>query len=156
MPFEPLRTDEKLDAPVKKAPDFEVKLMVGCTGFVIAAIGGFLMAAWPFFVWQDVHRFDRLVQACVFGFVPATVFGALLTRRFGLPGACGFFASAMASALFLLLRLPQVFMAGEVRVEFRPQYPPMVQYLLPAAWLLWVPIVALLMLPKGELPTKDE
>jgi hypothetical protein len=156
MPFEPLQTDEKLETPVPRQKDMDAQLLMGCTGFVLASIGGYVLSIWPYFAISNVDKFQGLQTASLLSFVPATIYGALLTRKFGLPGACGFFAGALATAIFLILRMQQIFLAGEARPEFKPEYPPIITYLFPAAWLVWAAIVALLVMPKHELPGKDE
>ena len=156
MPFEPLQTDEKLDSPVPRKPDMDAQLLAGCTGFVLASIGSYGLSIWPFFTGGDVYRAQGLLTACLMGFAPATLYGALLVRRFGLAGACGFFAGAMATALFLIFRLQQLFMAAQMKPEFAPEYPTIMPYLLGGAWVVWSALVGLLLMPKGELPGKNE
>ncbi len=156
MPFEPLQTDEKLDTPVPRAKDIDSQLLTGCTGFVLASIGSYFLSIWPFFTSADAYRSQALLTACLMAFVPSTLYGALLTRKFGLPGACGFFAGAMATSIFLVLRLQQLFMAAQVRVEHTPDYPSFLPLILAGAWVVWCALVGLLLMPKGELPGKHD
>ena len=156
MAHEPLRTDEKLETPVPRPRDMDAQMLVGCTGFVLASIGGYLLTVWPFFVFSDVQFLRVLAIAAAAGMIPAAIYGGIATRRFGLPGACGFFAGAVATAIFLVLRLQQVFVAAQAQQDVAPNYPPAFQYLVPVAWLLAALLVAALLLPKGELPGPGE
>jgi hypothetical protein len=156
MPIDPLQTDERLASKPAKEKDFEIQLMTGCGGFVTASILGFVLFAWPFFATQDVHHLDDLLKACALGMAPSTILTAFIARKFGLAGASGAFAAAMASSIFLLLRLEQVDLAGQARDSLRPDYPPMFGYMIAIAWMIWTAIVGLLCMKKGELPTPEE
>src|SRR5436305_912297 len=121
MPFEPIETDEKIEGPIRRK-DFDAELLFGCTGFVLVAIGGYALTIWPIFFANMQHSRDLMV-ALAEGAIPTSVFGAVLMRKFGLPGACGFFAAALASGIFLMLRLEQVFLLSQTRVELEADYP---------------------------------
>lgn len=156
MPLEPLQTDEKLDKPVPKERDMDTVMLFGCGAFVAGAITTYLLSIWPFFAWPEVHRLRVLILGIGAGLVPALIVSAIVTRRFGLPGACGVVGGALTTAIFLYLRLQQAFIAAAAKQDTRPDYPPLLQGLVPLAWVLSVALVAVLLLPKGELPSKEE
>jgi hypothetical protein len=148
MPFEPLQTDEKLEKPVAKAWDMDTQMLFGCTGFVLAAIGTYLMAVWPFVAFRDAERVGTLAMSAAFGMLPASVFGGVLVRKFALPGACGFFAGSLAVAIFLFLRIEQVFLSAAANQAPVPDYPEAFRYLVPVGYLVFVLILCLVLLPK--------
>lgn len=156
MPLEPLLTDEKLDKPVPKERDMDTVMLFGCGSFVAGAITIYLLSIWPFFAWPEVHQLRTLALASGAGLLPALLVAAVATRRFGLPGACGTVGGALTTAIFLYLRLQQAFIAAAAQQDKRPDYPPLLQGLVPLVWVLAVALVAVLLLPKGELPSEEE
>ncbi|RYG45563.1 hypothetical protein EON79_12340, partial [bacterium] len=91
MPFEPLRTDEKLDVAEKAAPDMDDRMLFGCSGFLLAAIGVYGLAFWPWWIFADIERWTPLAICFGSGMVPAGIFGLVLARAvespFGTVGA---------------------------------------------------------------------
>ena len=150
MAFEPLETDEKLDQPVQANPDMDAAMLFGCSGFVITSIGGYLLAVWPFIVFQDTERLTRLGLAAVVGLTPAAIVGIFATRKFRLAGACGFIGGSMATGIFLYLRLQQEFLAFMARQAPKPEYPSVAMYLIPLSWIVLSAILAIISLPSGE------
>lgn len=150
MAFEPLRTDEKLDAPAAKTRDMDAQMLHGCSGFLIAAVAGYALSVWPWFAFQGAEQLRVLALCALAGLVPAGALGIVATRRFGLAGACGFVAGAVTVSIFLYLRLQQVFVAALDRQAAQPDYPLALVYVVPAAWLCLVLFTALLCLPKDE------
>lgn len=150
MAFEPLQTDEKLDAPVEKAPDMDAAMLTGCSGFVFASVGGYILSVWPFLVFPDSEKLIRLATASGIGFVPASILGIIATRKFGLAGACGFVGAALATGIFLYLRLDEIFIGALARQAPTPDYPKMMSWLLPLAWILATAIIAIAVLPKEK------
>ena len=148
MAFEPLETDEKLDAPVKGKPDMDAAMLFGCSGFVVTSIGGYIMSVWPFLLFPDTEKVARLGIAAAIGFLPAAILGIFSTRKFGLAGACGFVGGALATGIFLYLRLEQVFLSSMARQAPTPDYPKILIYLVPLSWILVTAILALAFLPK--------
>lgn len=148
MPFEPLRTDEKLDTPVERAPDMDAAMLFGCTGFVAASIGCYILSVWPFLLFSETEKLSMLCLATAAGLIPATVLGVIATRRFRLAGACGFVGSALATGIFLYLRIEQVFLSALARQAPTPDYPRAMVYLVPLAWILLATIIALAVMPK--------
>lgn len=156
MPLEPLQTDETLDKPVPKERDMDTVMLFGCGAFVAGAVTIYLLSIWPFFVWPDVHRLRTLALCIAAGLAPALIVAAISTRRFGLPGACGAIGGALTTAIFLYLRLQQAFIASAAKQDKPPDYPALLQGLVPLVWVLTVALVAVLLLPKGELPSAEE
>lgn len=149
MAFEPLETDERVEGVAKaKAPDMDSEMLFGCSGFLLASVGGYALSVWPFFAFQETNLLVVLAQSLAIGLVPTLVLAAVLTRRFGLAGACGAVGGAMASAMFLYLRIQQAFMAYLARHAPEPQYPSSFTYIVPAGYLLAVLLVSVLLLPK--------
>lgn len=131
-------------------------MLFGCGAFVAGAVTIYLLSIWPFFAWPDVHRIRTLALCSAAGLLPALIVSAIATRRFGLPGACGAIGGALTTAIFLYLRLQQAFIAAAAKQDTRPDYPPLLQGLVPIAWVLAIVLVGVLLLPKGELPSEEE
>lgn len=148
MPFEPLNTDERLEKPVRRERDMDDQMLFGCSGFVVASIGGYGLSVWPFFAFAQIEKIATLAQDCAIGFVPAVILAVLIARKFGLAGACGAVGGAMASAMFLYLRIQQAFMAHMARQAPEPDYPVVLQWVIPLAWLLALILAALWAMPK--------
>jgi len=151
MAFEPLQTDEKLDRPIPKARDMDGQMLFGCSGFVLASVGSYLLSIWPFFAFSNTDRLASLGLASALGFVPAFALGGVATRKFGLAGGCGAIAGALTSAIFLYLRIQQTFLSAAARQAPTPDYPAVLQWLVPTGWVLAVVLAASLLLPRGEL-----
>ncbi len=152
MPFEPLRTDEKLDHPGDQPRDMDSHMIAGCAGFVAASLLTYFLALWPHLAFPDGYRLDTLLAALGFGLLPACVLGAFAARRSGLPGACGFLGGMMAFAVFLHLRIQQFLAARGSRDLPQPEYPDSFEWAVPVLVLLLAAAVAALALPKSERP----
>lgn len=150
MPFEPLQTDEKLDKPVKAERDFDSQMLAGCTAFVGTSVFCYLLGVWPFFVLTETNKLLMLLLACAFGLIPSAIFGSVITRKTGLPGACGFLGGAMAIAIFLFLRLQQVMLAKQIKDLPQPEYPSSWVWMVPLAWILVAVGLVALFMPKGQ------
>lgn len=146
MPFEELRTDERLEKPVRPPRDMDSLMLFGCTGFVLASFLTYFLSVWPFFVIPDQETIRGLAIAIAAGFVPAAVLGALLARKFGLPGACGAIGGAMATAIFLHLRVKLLMLGFSLPDVPDPEFPPVMTWIVPLAWLLAMVLVQLLVL----------
>jgi hypothetical protein len=144
VPFEPLRTDEKLDRPIKPQRDFDTQMILGCSGFAVVAMLTYGLTMWPFLTLPEAERIGRVALCASLGFLPASVIGAVASRRFGIPGATGFVAGAAVSALFLYLRLDALFIAAEARQGPVPDYPAAFRLLLPFTMLALAAAVAIL------------
>lgn len=151
MPFEPLRTDEKLEEKQKKGPDMDREMLFGCTSFVLASFVVYGASVWPFLVFADIWRIQILLAASAFGFVPAYVLTALGSRKYGIAAACGALGGAMATCIFLFLRLDQVNLGNTVWDLPKPEYPPSWQWLLPVGHLLATVAIMLACLRKDQL-----
>jgi hypothetical protein len=126
-------------------------MVFGCSGFVFSSLFIWLLTVWPFLLFNRADRLHNLVMACAIGFAPAILVGAICSRRFGLPGACGFLASALSTAVFIYLRISQMFLAAQARQIPKPDYPQLMETLLPAAWVVLVLLLAVGCLPKAEI-----
>lgn len=150
MPFEPLQTDEKLEKPIKAEKDFDTQMLAGCTAFVGTSVLCYLLGVWPFFVLPETNKLLMLLMACALGLIPAAIFGSVITRKAGLPGACGFLGGAMAIAIFLFLRLQQIMLAKQIKDLPQPEYPSSWVWMLPLAWILVAIGLVSLFMPKGQ------
>jgi len=148
MPFEPLRTDEPIERhAVRKVRDFESSLMAGCATIVLASLITYFLSIWPFFVFPE-YRISGLLIIALAGPGTAGVFGIFCTRKFGLAGASGFVGGAMASAIFMFLRLQQTVAVRGHHDYVQPEYPDRWAWLTPLAWFLISGALALIFLPK--------
>lgn len=156
MPFEPLRTDEPLPPGKReKPPDFESVILAGCTGFVLSSIITYILAVWPFLTFQQIQLLHVLILCAATGPMIACIFGIIVCRKFGLPGACGFIAGAMSFLIFIILRMDQVFLAAAAGQTKAPEYPSLFKILVPAVWILGTVGIALLATPKKEISLHD-
>ncbi len=149
MPFEPLRTDEKLDRPVKSGPDMDTVLLRGCTVFVAASLLTYGLGVWPFIVREDLFSWAGIGLAAAFGLLPVTIFGAVCARRGGLPGGAGFLGGAMALTIFLYLRFKQIGLGFEMRDVPKPEFDRSFIWMGPLGWMLWTLLVALFFVLKS-------
>ncbi len=152
MAHEPMKTDQKLEAPAKRRQDMDTALLSGCLTVAALSIAIYLLVAWPFFVYE-MHTRAGLVSAGLFGILPATLIGALAVRRLGLTGGTGFAGGAFASGLFVHLQLSNLMLGkiGAVEDLPSPNYPEYWAWFLPLIWCLLVVAVVLVLLPKREL-----
>ncbi len=151
MAFEPLQTDEKLTKAVKTGPDMDTQMIGGCSGFVGSALITYALGIWPFFLFNaSVHLLAQLLLSSLLGLIPASVFGAIVGRRWGLAPACGFFGGAITVAVFLYLSLNQVAMGHTIADLPRPDYPAAFAWLLPLAWILFALVVTAFFAQMGE------
>jgi len=151
MPLEPLNTDERIENAGPRAKSMDDQMLFGCSGFVLASVGGYALSVWPFFAFGEIDKLPVLAQDGAIGFVSAVVLSVVVTRRFGVAGACGAVGGAMSAAMFLYLRIQQAFLAHLARQAPEPGYPPVLQGLVPFAWLLAILLVAIWSIPKKEL-----
>ncbi len=152
MAFEPLRTDEKLDESPPKSRDMDAQMLFGCSGFIVASVGGYVLSVWPWFAFDQADKLTTVVTCSLLGLLPSGIVGVVCTRKFGLAGACGFVAGALTTAVFLYLRLQQTFLAAMAKQLPQPDYPSAMMGVLPFAWVLLVLMAAFLLLPKGDSP----
>jgi len=148
MPFEPLRTDEQLKEPVKPGADMDQAMLAGCTGFVVASFASYCLVVWPFFSFQSAEHLRVLLLCCSVGMIPALVLASAASRRAGMAGACGAVAGAMATSVFLYLRLQQVFLAARARQAPEANYPESFVWLIPTVWILLNVLAAVVFAPR--------
>lgn len=125
-------------------------MLFGCSGFVFTSLVGYFLTVWPFFVFPDNYRLESLLVCITTGFAPSLVLGLIAVRKFGLPGGCGFVAASMATAIFLYLRIQQMFLAADARQSVPPDYPRLWMWVLPLAWIILAVAITILFLPKNE------
>jgi hypothetical protein len=126
-------------------------MLAGCSAFVAISLVSYGLAVWPHFVFHQTYQLKILGLDCAIGMLPTAILGAVATRRFGLAAAGGFISGALATAIFLLLRLKQVLLMEGIRDLPQPEFPQSWQYFVPAAWMLTALIVAGLTLKKEEI-----
>ena len=81
-------------------------------------------------------------------FLAAAILGAFASRKFELPGACGFVGGSMALSVFLYLRLQEV-MLGKGSTDLpHPDYPESWVWVIPLAWLIVSLLIAGLATPR--------
>lgn len=150
MPFEPLRTDEKLDKPVKQGPDMDSAMLSGCFAFVFTSLTVFFLGIWPFLVFSKSYLMDVLIIDLVCFAAPCLVFGVITTRKLKLPGACGYFGGALSLALFLYLRLNMIISSTGSSVDVQPEYPASWAWLIPLIWLALSLIIVVISYPNAK------
>lgn len=131
-------------------PQIEKKMLAGCASYVFLSLGGFLIGAWPFFFWTRHWLVTELTLCASLGLFPAIVVGLLGTRRYGIPGGAGFFASALATAIFLYLRLWQMFMGWDAHRSPEPEYPRAFVWLIPIGWVVLVALITTFVLSLSQ------
>jgi hypothetical protein len=151
VPFEPLQTDEKLEEKVRPERDMDTQMLFGCGSFVFVSIVSYALAAWPMFVVPNTHLLVDFGIALAAGLIPASILGVVAIRKTGLAGACGFVGGAMATAIFLFLRLEQLMLGYSVREIPRPEYPRSWMWIVPTAWVIAAILLAVIFLPRREL-----
>jgi len=151
MSFEPLQTDEQLETPAPTERDTDTVMLVGCTGFVASSLITYVISIWPFFLFTETHRLLQLAQCAGLGLLPAVVFGAYVTRRFGLASAAGFIGGGLSAAIFLYLRLLEVNLRRVQRDLAQPDYPESWIWLVPFAWVLMLFLVVALTIRPSEI-----
>jgi len=159
MPFDPIRTEEKLEAPVRAGRDFEGQLLFGCGTFVLASVITYVLSAWPFFVVAEMYLLRPFLIARALGRIPSTIFGLIVMRKTGLAGGCGFLAGAMTQGVFLFLRMEQLLLGHSVVDLPRPELPLSWGWIVPTVWAVSALLLVVLFVPKRELadePPPDE
>jgi len=154
VPFEPLRTDEKLDRPVKRE-DIDAHFMRGLTTFSIVSISTFLLIAIPFFVIGPLETPEGLRTACLAGGIPALILGLLGGRLGKVSGGTGSVAGALTVSAFLYMKLRQVVVfAGQ---EGRPvlDWDPNLAYIIPLAVTVGSVIVFFIATPRRDYSVRE-
>jgi hypothetical protein len=127
----------------------------GAIVFTLSSLGGFALSAWPFFVWTEHYLLSRLILCCALGSIPTLTAAVYGTRRFGLPAAVGFFACALATAVFLYVRLSEMELAWAAQRIPRIDYPPAFLWIIPFAWILLSATVIAASWPVSANRSKD-
>lgn len=135
----------------KKPRDMDTLMLFGCTGFVATSVGTYLLTIWPYMVFLNISEMRMLMLGAGLGMAPALIAGAIVCRKFGLPGAAGLLGGAMASGVFLYLRLRQALMFRGVPEAPQPEYPDAFAWMVPVGWVVATLIVILLFIPRDEV-----
>jgi hypothetical protein len=143
--------DQRPNGPV----NLESKMLGGCASFVVTSVVCLLLSIAPFFVLLKSYLWHDLAAATAIGLAPAAVFGAISSRRTGLPGAAGFVSSAMSWGAFAYVRLEEMILAAKAERIEPPNYPEQFQWMLPIAWILASILIAWIAIHPGEIPGKD-
>ena len=98
------QTDERLEAPVKQKRDMDSRFLAGCLTIAFLSLVFWILTAWPFFVFP-VHLKSGLLNAFVFGPLPALVLGVVLVRIRGLEAATALAGGGLAAGVFAYLHL---------------------------------------------------
>jgi hypothetical protein len=150
MPFEPLRTDEKLDKPVKPERDMDAVMLAGCSGFIVTAFSTYILGIWPFMVFGSTQLLQTLALDLVCALVPSLVLGIIATRKLALPGACGYIGGSMSVCVFIFIRLKQIIsMVGSPELP-QAQYPESWVTLIPLLWLVVAILTVIIFLPRNS------
>lgn len=157
MAFEPLRTDEKLDTPPPPERDIDSQMIAGCSGFVGASLITYGLSVWPFFAFTQTHLVADLVWAGLIGLVSSLVFGAYVTRRYGLAAACGFVGGGLTTGVFLFLRLTTEYQTRQGSPDLQhPEYPASWVWIVPTIWVLATLVVTVLFLKRSEIDVRGD
>ncbi|MBX3118178.1 MAG: hypothetical protein KF784_03870 [Fimbriimonadaceae bacterium] len=144
-------TPDKKNKRANKPRDMDTIMLFGCTGFVGASIGTYILTIWPHIVFLDIYTMNALFLGALAGMLPALIVGGIVTRKFGLPGAAGFLGGSMASGVFFYLRLRQALMFRGVPQAPQPEYPDAFLWMIPLGWVLITVTVIFLLIPRDEL-----
>jgi hypothetical protein len=155
MSFEPNQTDEILEKSSPRTKDFESQLMGGCSAFVVTSLLLFGISVAPFLVIADIATFKNLLTALGVAGVLVAPLGALATRKAAIPGASGTMAAALATAIFLLLRMQQVGMTRLVPDLIPPEWPPALEWLVPLIWVVAMFAVVLVFLKREHFSSHE-
>src|SRR5689334_877705 len=131
MPFEPLQTDEEIEAKGPREKSMDDLMLSGCSGFVGCSFGTFLLGMWPFLVFGNAGE-GHLLLAFPIGLIPALLIGIYVSRKFGLAAACGFIGGAMALGIFMHLIANQIITAIYLQGGKQRVPPLLLIYLIPA------------------------
>ncbi|OJU64086.1 MAG: hypothetical protein BGO01_18290 [Armatimonadetes bacterium 55-13] len=149
-----LKTDEKLEAPVKKERDMDTQMILGCSGFATIAFFVYFLAVWPFLVWLEIHRLIVFAGDFAAGFGVAAVCGAIVCRKVGLAGAAGFMGGVFTASIFLYLRIEQAFVGAVARQVPEPEYPRTLQFVAPLATILFSLLICLVFVKEESKGTE--
>lgn len=134
-----------------KPRDMDTIMLFGCTGFVGASIGTYILTVWPNIIFPDIYSLKVMAINALLGMLPSLIMGGFVTRRFGLPGATGFLGGSMASGVFFYLRIKQVLLYRGVPQAPQPEYPDSFCWLVPIAWIIVTLITIFLLIRRDEV-----
>jgi branched-subunit amino acid transport protein AzlD len=154
MPFEPLDTDEKIEAGYpRRKRDLETQLLGGCMVVLVGSLITYALVIWPWFTFKE-YEISGLEKMAVFGGVPASIFGVVVIRKLDAAGLAAFMGGAMAAGVFVFLRLQQSNLGRYAQDLPMPEFPERWVMLVPLGWLAWIILVALASYPRrAEQPS---
>ena len=130
-------------------------MLGGCSLFVVVSLACFALSILPYFWLTENWRLEVLWRCTAYGLLPAFLVGLTASRKAGIPGAGGFVGSSLATAIFLYVRLQQMWLASQGRQVPEIDYPSEVVWLGPVAWVGLCVVGAALVVPKREFLTND-
>ncbi len=111
-------------------------MLAGCSGFIIAAFLTYGLAIWPFFVFPEIYLVKTLATCGALGLLPSMIVGLVMSKRMSLPAAAGWVGGALATAIFLYLRLDQLTALRNSNLPGEPEYPGNWAVIIPLTWLV--------------------
>ena len=119
-------------------PDIEKRMLRGCFYYVLLSLGGFAIEIWPFFIWTHHYALAELGLCVGLGLAPFLLLGFWLIRREGIPAAAGAIGCALATSVFLYLRILQMVIAAHAEQVPPLDYPDAFVWLIPTGWIILV------------------
>jgi hypothetical protein len=145
MSFEPLKTDEpKAPGQEKREKEFEGQILKGSMIIGVTSVVVFILCGWPFLVIEE-YRVSGLFQWAWTGALPALIVGSVAAFKFKLAGASGFAGGALASAVFIFLRMDSNLLRNFVADVAKPDYPDNWKYLIPLAWVVLSLVISVIL-----------
>ncbi len=153
MPFDPLNTDEPIEAQYPRGPkrprkrDLETQLLGGCMAVLVGSLLTYGMVIWPWFVFKD-YTVDGLTKVALFGGLPASIFGVAIIRKMEAAGLAAFLGGAMSAGVFVFLRMQQSDLGRYAQDLPMPEFPERWVMIVPVGWLAWIIMLAVVSYPR--------
>lgn len=129
-------------------------MLRGAGVFLVCAFAVYFLSVWPFLLFPRTYLLSVLWKCIGLGLAPAWICGAVFSRKGELAGACGFAGGSLATAVFLFLRLQQVFTTSGSSQGPEPNYTSAAVLGLPSAWVALTIVTAALLVPRVRV-TRD-
>ncbi len=111
-------------------------MLAGCSGFIIAAFLTYGLAISPCFLGPAIEMVQTLATLGALGEPPCLNVGLVMSKRMSLPAAAGWVGGALATAIFLYLRLDQLTALRNSNLPGEPEYPGNWAVIIPLTWLV--------------------
>lgn len=148
MPFEPLQTDEVIEAGYpRRKRDLETQMLGGCLVVLVGSLLTYAMVIWPWFVYKE-YEISGLVKTAIFGALPASIFGVVIIRKLEAAGLAAFMGGAMCAGVFAYLRLDQSNLGRYAKDLPAPEFPERWVGMIPIGWLAWIVLLAIACYPR--------